>query len=130
MIGIAIGRVWSLVESARARGFATTGLRKAGAPGTAVPHGALPIGRWIAWAAITGWSDEITVRGDGLQQSSAWTARPPMGVVLQAIVFGIGHASFGMSHGVRLAVSAALRGICAIRLRNPRPLRVIAAKLI
>lgn len=127
MIGIVIWRVWSLVEGAIARGLATTGLGNAGATGTAFPHGALPIGRWIALAAITGWSEEITFRGDWLRQFSAWTARPTMGVVLQAIVFGIGHAYLGMRPVVRIAVAAALLGICAVRIRNLRPLMVTHA---
>ena len=127
VVGIAIWIAWYLIESAIAFGLAACGLTNAGAPGTVFPHGTLQIVLWIGLAAISGWSEEITFRGYLLRQFSAWTGNTTMGVVLQAILFGIGHVYLGPKQAVLITVSGALLGILAVRLRNLRPLMVTHA---
>jgi membrane protease YdiL (CAAX protease family) len=78
-------------------------------------------------AASSGFSEEIAFRGYFLQQFSAWTGSTTIGIVLQAIIFGAGHAYLGTRQVVLIVTSGVLLGIFAARLRNLRPLMVTHA---
>jgi uncharacterized protein len=126
-IGMAIWLVWYGVESLVALGLAAAGLTNAGAPGTVFPHGASQIVLWIVMAASSGFSEEIAFRGYFLRQFSAWTGSTTVGIVLQAILFGMGHAYLGTRQVLLIVVSGILLGSFAAWLRNLRPLMVTHA---
>jgi uncharacterized protein len=127
VIGVAIWFLWYGVESLVALGLAAVGLTNAGAQGTVFPHGAGQIVLWIVMAASSGFSEEIAFRGYFLRQFSAWTSSTTLGIVLQAILFGLGHAYLGTSQVLLIAVSGILLGCLAAWLRNLRPLMVTHA---
>ena len=127
LVGIAIWLVWYLVESLIAFALTEGGVTNAGAQGTVFPHGPGQIGLWVLMAASSGFSEEIAFRGYFLQQFSAWTGSMTIGVVMQAILFAIGHAYLGVRQVLLIAVSGALLGVFAVRLRNIRPLMVTHA---
>ncbi len=126
-LGIAIWLLWYAVESLVELGLAAAGLTNAGATGTAFPHGAGQIALWIVLAASSGFSEEIAFRGYFLRQFSDWTGSTAIGVVLQAILFGIGHIYLGTRQVVLIVVSGILLGGFAAWLRNLRPLMVTHA---
>jgi uncharacterized protein len=126
-IGVAIWLLWYGVESLVALGLAAAGLTNAGAPGTVFPHGTGQIILWIVMAASSGFSEEIAFRGYFLRQFSAWTGSTTLGIVLQAILFAIGHAYLGTKQVALIVVSGILLGCFAAWLRNLRPLMVTHA---
>ncbi|HTV57550.1 MAG TPA: CPBP family intramembrane glutamic endopeptidase [Verrucomicrobiae bacterium] len=127
MIGVFIWVLWYVVESFVGIGLSAVGITNAGAQGTVFPHGAIQIALWIVMAASSGFSEEIAFRGYFLQQFSAWTGSTLAGIVLQAILFGVGHAYLGVRQVVLIIVSGVLLGVFAGWLRNIRPLMVTHA---
>ena len=127
LVGIGIWLVWYVVESLVAAGLAAGGVTNAGAQGTIFPRGAEQIVLWILMAASSGFSEEIAFRGYFLQQFSAWTGNTTIGIVAQAILFGVGHAYLGMKQVLLIVVSGVLLGVFAARLRNLRPLMITHA---
>ena len=127
LAGIAIWIVWYVAESLLALALSACGLTNAGAAGTAFPHGTVQSVLWIVLAAISGVSEELAFRGYLLRQFSAWTGSTNLGIVLQALLFGLGHFYLGFRQVVLITVSGALLGIFAVRLRNLRPIMVTHA---
>lgn len=127
LIGIVIWVVWYLIESLIALGLTAIGLTNTGATGTVFPHGVMQVGLWILMAVSSGISEEITFRGYFLRQFSAWTGSATLGIILQAVLFGIGHAYLGVRQSLLIVVSGVLLGIFAIKLRNLRPLIITHA---
>jgi membrane protease YdiL (CAAX protease family) len=123
-LGIVIWIIWYGVESLAVLGLSALGITNAGAQGTVFPHGAAQIFLWVVLAVSSGFSEEIAFRGYFLQQFAAWTGSTAIGIVLQGILFGAGHAYLGMRQVVLIAVSGIFLGIFAGRLRNLRPLMV------
>lgn len=127
LLGIAIWIAWYLIESLVALGLTASGFTNTGAQGTVFPHGALQIALWVLMAASSGFSEEIAFRGYFLKQFSAWTGNTTAGIVLQALLFGIGHMYLGARQATLIVVSGIVLGIFAAWLRNIRPLMVTHA---
>lgn len=127
VVGLAIWLIWYGVESLVALGLAAAGLTNAGAQEAVFPHGAGQIVLWVVMAASSGFSEEIAFRGYFLRQFSVWTGNTTAGIVLQAILFGFGHAYLGTRQVLLIIVSGILLGSFAAWLRNLRPLMVTHA---
>lgn len=85
------------------------------------PHGAVEIIAWCFVAVAAGVCEEIVFRGYLQRQFLALTGRPWIAVILQALVFGLGHSYKGL-HGVfTIALYGALFGILATRRKSLRP---------
>lgn len=78
-------------------------------------------------AASSGFSEEITFRGYFLRQFSGWTGSTTLAILLQGILFGVGHAYLGTRQVVLIVTSGVLLGIFAAWMRNLRPLMVTHA---
>lgn len=76
---------------------------------------------WILLAASSGYCEEIAFRGYLQRQFTGWTGSVAAGVVLQALLFGAGHAYLGAKQAVLIVLSGVLFGLLAERLRNLRP---------
>lgn len=126
-VGIVIWCLWYAVESVVALALAAVGVTNAGAPGTVFPHGAAQSALWIVMAASSGFSEEITFRGYFLRQFSGWTGSTTLAILLQGILFGVGHAYLGTRQVVLIVTSGVLLGIFAAWMRNLRPLMVTHA---
>ncbi|MGH9535261.1 MAG: CPBP family intramembrane glutamic endopeptidase [Terriglobales bacterium] len=126
-VGLAIWLCWYVVESFVALGLSHAGISNAGAQGTVFPHGVGEIALWILMAASSGFSEEIAFRGYFLQQFSRWTGSTAIGIVIQAVLFGVGHTYLGTRQVVLIIVSGALLGVFAAWLRNLRPLMITHA---
>lgn len=127
VFGIGIWVCWYVVESLVAAALAAAGITNRGAPGTVFPHSPAQIMLWIIMAASSGCSEEIAFRGYLLQQFSRWTGSTTIGILIQAILFGFGHAYLGTRQAVLIMVSGALLGIFAAWLRSLRPVMITHA---
>ena len=85
-----------------------------------LPQTWLEIVLWIALSASAGVCEEIVYRGYLQKQFQAITGSIALAVVLQALVFGAGHAYQGMKQVV-ISVLGALYGALAAWRRNLRP---------
>jgi membrane protease YdiL (CAAX protease family) len=66
-------------------------------------------------AATSGFCEEFVFRGYFLKQFSAWTASVPIGVTLQAVLFGAAHPL------LVIIVSGVLFGVLALWRNSLRP---------
>lgn len=125
--GIGLWIIWYIVEAGVALGLTAAGLVKTASLGVVFPHGPLQITLWVILAISSGFAEEIAFRGYLLQQFSRWTGSITVGVILQAILFGLGHTYLGLREVVIITFSGAVLGIFAAWLRNIRPLIVTHA---
>jgi len=86
-----------------------------------LPQTWLEIVLWIALSASAGVCEEIVFRGYFQKQFRAITGSVALAVVLQALVFGMGHAYQGMTQVVVISVLGALYGVLAAVRKNLRP---------
>jgi uncharacterized protein len=86
-----------------------------------LPRAWLEIALWIALSASAGVCEEIVFRGYFQKQFQAITGSVALAVVLQALVFGAGHAYQGMKQVVVISVLGALYGVLAAWRKNLRP---------
>lgn len=127
VFGVAIWIVWYVVLSLVALGLAHSHITNVGAPGPIFPHGPIQIILWIIMAASSGFAEELAFRGYLLQQFSRWSGNAFLAVILQALLFGIGHAYLGMRQAVLILISGVVLGLFAAWFRNIRPLMVTHA---
>jgi CAAX protease family protein len=76
---------------------------------------------WLALSASAGVCEEIVFRGYFQKQFHAFTGNVALAVVLQALVFGAGHAYQGMKQVVVISVLGALYGVLAAWRKSLRP---------
>jgi len=85
------------------------------------PKGGLEITVWVLMAATSGFCEEIVFRGYLLKQFSAWTTSMPVGVTLQALLFGMAHPLLGVKQMIVITVSGILFGVLALWRNSLRP---------
>lgn len=98
---------------------ATAGHGAQAAPGL-LPRGGIEIALWIAVAVTAGICEEFTFRGYFQRQFSALTARPWLGLGLQAALFGLVHSYQGLPNVAATAVYGAVLGGFAVWRGNLR----------
>ena len=86
-----------------------------------LPQTWLEVVLWIVLSASAGVCEEIVFRGYLQRQFQAITGGIGLAVVLQALVFGAGHAYQGMKQVVVISVLGALYGVLAAWRKNLRP---------
>ncbi|MFY9559093.1 MAG: CPBP family intramembrane glutamic endopeptidase [Terriglobales bacterium] len=86
-----------------------------------LPQSWLEIVLWLALSASAGVCEEIVFRGYFQKQFQALTGSVALAVVLQALVFGAGHAYQGMKQVVVIGVLGALYGVLAAWRKSLRP---------
>lgn len=89
--------------------------------GPLLPQSGLELGLWILLSVTAGFCEEILFRGYLQQQFRAATRSTAAAILLQAIVFGIGHAYQGGRHVILITVYGALFGILAAWRKSLRP---------
>jgi hypothetical protein len=85
------------------------------------PKSGPEIAVWVLMAATSGFCEEIVVRGYLLKQFSAWTTSVPIGVALQAVLFGMAHPLLGVKQMMVITVSGILFGVLALWCNSLRP---------
>jgi len=96
----------------------TTGLR---AMKPLLPQGPLEMAVWAVLCATAGFCEELIFRGYLQRQFLAITGRIDVAIILQAIVFGMGHMYEGWKGVITIMVYGALFGILAVSRKSLRP---------
>jgi CAAX protease family protein len=125
VIGLTFWVVWYAMEGLVRFALIALGLRNSG--GAVFPQGSLQIVVWILMAVTSGISEEVVYRGYLLRQFSAWTGSASIAVVLQGILFGLGHTYLGLRQVVQITVSGILFGLLALKAKKLRPCMVAHA---
>lgn len=89
--------------------------------GTLLPQGGLEVVLWIAVSISAGICEEIVFRGYFQKQFTAYTRSVVGGVLLQGVVFGLGHSYQGLKQVVIIAVLGVLYGWFAAWRKSLRP---------
>jgi len=76
---------------------------------------------WLAVSATAGFCEELLFRGYLQKQFTAATNSVVWGVLLQAVIFGVGHAYQGGRRIVLIAIYGAMFGILAALKKSVRP---------
>lgn len=86
-----------------------------------LPHTTLERLVWMGVALSAGFCEEVVYRGYLQRQLGAFTGAVVVGVVLQAVLFGVAHAEQGTATLVRFAVYGLAFGIVALRRESLIP---------
>ncbi|HZD93772.1 MAG TPA: type II CAAX endopeptidase family protein, partial [Candidatus Sulfotelmatobacter sp.] len=86
--------------------------------GSLLPQSTLEVLLWIVVSISAGICEEIIFRGYFQRQFAAYTSSMTAGVLLQALVFGLGHSYQGVKQVVIISVLGLLYGALAAWRRN------------
>ena len=86
-----------------------------------LPQSREEIALWLAVSATAGICEELLFRGYLQKQFAAATQSVAWGVLLQAVVFGVGHAYQGGRRIILIAIYGAMFGILAALKKSVRP---------
>ena len=86
-----------------------------------LPQSASELGLWVPLAFTAGFCEEVIFRGYLQRQFLALTGNGAAAVVLQAIVFGVGHMYQGAKGAIIITVYGALFGVLAVWRKSLRP---------
>lgn len=84
------------------------------------PRGLAEIALWFAVSISAGFSEELAHRGYFQKQFHAFTGSLPAAIVLQGIVFGLGHTYQGWGQVIVITALGILDGIFVVWRRNLR----------
>jgi membrane protease YdiL (CAAX protease family) len=108
----------ALLIAGRILGENTAGLRSMK---PLLPQGPLEMAVWAILCATAGFCEEFVFRGYFQRQFLAITGEINAAIILQAVVFGLGHMYEGWKGVVTIMVYGALFGILASMRRSLRP---------
>jgi CAAX protease family protein len=94
---------------------------KAKSINTLLPHSGIEIALWIVLSVSAGICEEIVFRGYFQKQFAAYTNSIMGGVLLQGVVFGLGHSYQGIKQVAIITVLGILYGWFAAWRRSLRP---------
>ena len=86
-----------------------------------LPQGGLETTLWIALSITAGICEETLYRGYLQRQFTAMTKAVPLGVLLSAAAFGLGHSYQGLAGAIRITLGGVLLGILAHWRGSVRP---------
>lgn len=106
---------WGILMAAALLGFDLTLQQLAGAPESLAAHALMPRSTparaaWLSVAACVGFAEELMYRGYLQRQLAAFTGRAWLGIVLQALLFGIAHGEQGSFIVLRFTLYGLLLG--------------------
>ncbi len=86
-----------------------------------LPRGWLEIVLWVGLSLSAGFCEEVVYRGYLQKQFHALTGSLSLAVLLQAVVFGLGHSYQGLKLVILIMVLGALFGVLAAACKSLRP---------
>lgn len=86
-----------------------------------LPQTPAEMAAWIVLATTAGFCEEVVFRGYLQRQFLAITGRVELAVVLQALVFGVGHLYQGGKGVIIITIYGAMFGILAVARNSLRP---------
>jgi membrane protease YdiL (CAAX protease family) len=102
---------------------------RAGVLAAMLPRALIERVAWLLVAFSVGFGEEVVYRGYLQTQLGALTRRPWLGVLLQALLFGVAHLDQGPASAVRVALYGLLFGVL-VRARQSLVPAVIAHVLV
>jgi membrane protease YdiL (CAAX protease family) len=114
-LGAGVWAVWVGLQNPHVLGEGTNAAHKL------LPQGMLESLAWIPVALSAAFCEELAFRGYLQKQFQAMTGSAALAVVLQAIVFGIGHLYEGIGPAGRIALFGVLMGLLAAWRKSLRP---------
>jgi membrane protease YdiL (CAAX protease family) len=92
-----------------------------------LPHGVLEKLCWVAFAVGTDFCEEVLYRGYLLGQFRALTGSPALGLLLQAVVFAMGHVTLGMAFMISAGLLAVWLGALTLWQKSLLPAIIVHA---
>ena len=86
-----------------------------------MPTTVLELAVYLVLSVTGGFCEELVFRGYLMRQFSAWTGSGALGIVLQGILFGLGHAYYGAKLMVIIMVHGSLLGLLTYWRKTLRP---------
>ena len=86
-----------------------------------LPRTTAEIISYLALCVTAGFCEELLFRGYLQRQFFAWSGRVEVAVVLQAVVFGLGHLYQGWKGALTITLYGAMFGILAVMRKSLRP---------
>ena len=118
--GLALGLLagWTLISMAWNRWF---GAGHAASIQSYLPQRALEILLWIGVSISAGFCEELVFRGYFQKQFESFTHSRWLALLLQAVLFGIGHGYQGIEACLKIACFGGLFGLLALWRKSLRP---------
>ena len=114
-LGAALWAVWMGLMNAHVLGGGTNAAQ------ALLPQGILESLAWFPLALSAGFCEELAFRGYLQKQFQAITGSAALAVLIQAIVFGVGHLYEGVGSVARIMVFGVLFGLLALWRKSLRP---------
>jgi membrane protease YdiL (CAAX protease family) len=114
-LGAALWALWILLQNSHLLGGGTNAAQGL------LPKGILESLVWIPLALSAGFCEELAFRGYLQKQFHAITGSSALAVLMQAIVFGVGHFYEGAGAATRIAIFGILFGLLAVWRKSLRP---------
>ena len=92
-----------------------------------LPKGIVEITLWIALSISAGFCEELVFRGYLQRQFAALTRSNVIGLLLQALLFGVSHGYQGVAATAKIALFGILYGSLALWRRSLRPVMIAHA---
>ncbi len=86
-----------------------------------LPRGFAEVPLWIALSLTAGFCEELVFRGYFQRQFTAFTRSRALGLLLQAVLFGVAHGYQGIAATIKITLFGALYGCLAMWRRSLRP---------
>jgi uncharacterized protein len=86
-----------------------------------MPNTVLELAVYLIVSATAGFCEELIFRGYLMQQFSAWTGSRALGVIIQGVLFGLGHAYYGWKLVLVIMVHGSLLGVLTYWRNSLRP---------
>jgi len=118
VIALAVWAVWSLGE-----GFVMSHLGKDSAAdfGGLLPRAPIEIALWVVLSLTAGFCEETVFRGYLQKQFTALTGSAVLGVVIQAVIFGVSHGYQGLRNMILITIYGAVFGALALWRKSLKP---------
>lgn len=118
MLGVALWAAWEMFEFAWTHFF---GAAQDACIQHLLPRDPIEITLWIAVSLSAGFCEEVVFRGYCTRQFAALTHSRWLGLLLQAVLFGMAHGYEGVQACIRITLYGALFGLLANWRKSLRP---------
>lgn len=119
-LGLGVGFVVTIIALEQALALLLHASSDSGLERT-MPKTVLELAVYLILAVTGGFCEELIFRGYLMRQFSAWTGSSALGIVLQGMLFGLGHAYYGGKLMLIIMVHGCLLGLLTSWRKSLRP---------
>lgn len=119
-LGLAVGFMAVIIALEQALFFLLHASPDSGLERT-MPKTVMEVAVYLILSATGGFCEELIFRGYLMRQFSAWTGSSALGIVLQGVLFGLGHAYYGGKLMLIIMVHGSLLGLLTYWRKSLRP---------